>query len=132
LVVRRQIQEILSQLKNLPNIPVQETLEASIIRIANADSFSIEVTVPLNVLEWFAAIYESEKEIWRDWADYVPLSKKPHSELKEWMQTDIINFVQAASKSQLRKVASKNLFGTNEKIEWLIEGSWKPVTMSGF
>jgi hypothetical protein len=131
LVVRRQMQEIVSKLKSIPLISVSEAPNAAIIRIVKNDSFSFEITIPGSVLEWFVAIHENGKEIWTDWADYVPINNEPYSELKEWMQADIINFVQTAVKYQLRKVASKHLFGTKDAFEWFIDGNWEPITMSG-
>ena len=128
LVVRRLMLENLSQLTRITNLSVQEIADASIICIASKDSFSIIVTVPNSVLEWFAAISENEKEIW---TDYYPINNESHIQLREWMSTDIINFVQTASKTQLRKVTSKGLFRTKENVEWLIDGTWKIVTMSG-
>ena len=65
--------------------------------------FVCEVTVPHNVLEWFASVKQAPdaQEVWSDWMDYTGYDDSPMEKLEAEMADDILAFIDRVSASAL-------------------------------
>jgi hypothetical protein len=71
--------------------------------ITKGRDFFCEVTVPHDVLEWFACVKrrQDNTEVWSDWMDYSSYDDRPKENLEAQMAHDILDFVDRVSASEL-------------------------------
>jgi hypothetical protein len=73
---------------------VEHLTGAKRIRLPQKGGIRVELEVPDDVLEWHAAATdESDRELWRDWADYYAVAGESPSDLRGEMESDIERFV---------------------------------------
>ena len=72
--------------------------------ISKGRYFFCEVTVPHDVLEWFACVKDrrEKKEVWSDWMDYSGYGESPKDKLEAEMADDILAFVNRVSALELK------------------------------
>lgn len=102
------------------------------MRLHNS-GFSIEITVPFDVLEWFINVSNMECATsvnW--WCDYCGYNKTPQKELVSEMASDIDRIVCGLATRRLRMLSSQmsklsKFLGTapQYQLEWMINGQWE-------
>lgn len=86
-----------------PDIGVSDHAESWKLVIPKGRQYVCEVTVPHEVLEWFACLRDRLKNeiVWSDWMDYGGYDASPKAELESSMIEDIESFADRVSKDPL-------------------------------
>lgn len=93
------IQQLIKELRTRPDVGVIDEAQSWRISISKGRDLLCLVTVPRNVLEWHAAVWNrlEKKDVWSDWMDYSGYDDRPHETLESEMADDILAFVNRAS-----------------------------------
>jgi len=99
-----EIHKLISKIKERPDILVLEQRESWLLTIPKGSEYTCEITVPFEVLEWFASVKEKKekKEVWSDWMDYEGYDKTPKIELEKMMAKHILDFADRTSKEPIK------------------------------
>ena len=94
--------QLVEGLRGRSAIGIVEQKQSWLIVITKGRDLICEVTVPFDVLEWFACVKErgKEKEVWSDWIDYSGYYERSRDELEAEMAADILAFVDRVSISE--------------------------------
>ena len=78
--------------------------------------------MPVDVLEWFADVFEEDAPIVEDWWDDEGYDKTPREELARLMSSDIENFVSGLLTSNIRLATrpKKRMNKFASKLKWLL------------
>ena len=78
--------------------------------------------MPVDVLEWFADVFEEDAPIVEDWWDDEGYDKTPREELVRLMSSDIENFVSGLLTSNIRLATrpEKRMNKFASKLKWLL------------
>lgn len=97
------IHSMIDNLKHRPDVGLLKQKESWLLSISKGSKYICEVTVPFEVLEWFASVKEKKekKEVWSDWMDYHGYDDTQEKKLNESMAEDIFRFVDRLSKEPL-------------------------------
>ena len=132
--------ETIEQFQTNPDASLSVSGEANVLKIVRC-GVRVQVTVPVDVLEWFADAFEEDAPIVEDWWDYEGYDKTTREELARLMSSDIENFVSGLLTRNIRlatrpetrmdKFASKLklLLGKQSVgrviLEWEIDRVWQ-------
>ena len=98
------IHKLINDLRGRSDLSVKDQEEAWLICIPKGGDSHCEITVPHEVLEWFASVKrcEDKKEVWSDWMDYCGYADSPKEMLEALMADHIAAFVGRVTTSELR------------------------------
>jgi hypothetical protein len=98
------IAKLIESLRERSDVGVIDEKESWLISISKGRYFVCEVTVPREVLEWYACVkdWREKKETWSDWMDYSGYDDRTPEKLESEMAQDILAFVDRVSGSELR------------------------------
>jgi len=122
--------DLIQRLRAKTEIAVSEGTDAWVIQIPKGDGIVFTVTVPLNVLEWFAAATEGPSELWSDWADYYATAGETNEELKADMASDVEWFILTLLASPVRRTGKATGSKTAPSLEWERNGKWQRPQLS--
>ena len=92
--------EVLSKRSEVRIVAQQQSW---LVVIPKGPDFVCEVTVPYEVLEWYANVKKRPdmQEVWSDWMDYTGYNDSPMEKLEAEMVDDLIAFIDRVSGSEL-------------------------------
>ena len=98
-----QVSQLIDELRSRSDLDICDEPGAWRIAITKGRDYICEVTVPRDVLEWFASVKRrgQEKEQWCDWMDYCGYDNTPTQKLEAEMAKDIKSFVDRVSMGEL-------------------------------
>ena len=84
------------------DVGVVDETQSWLIIITKGRDLVCEVTIPHEVLEWYASVKHrrDKKEVWSDWMDYSGYDDRPREKLEVEMAGDILAFVDRVSKKE--------------------------------
>jgi len=96
------IHQLIDELRVRADVGVVDGAQSWLIIITKGRDLFCEVTVPHDVLEWFASVKQrpDKKEVWSDWMDYSGYDDRPREKLEVEMAGDILAFVDRVSKTE--------------------------------
>ncbi len=97
------IRELIESLQQRSDLSVVEQDQCWQVVITKGRDLSCEVTIPRDVLEWFARVKQRQdkREVWSDWMDYTGYDDRPKEQLEAEMADDILAFIDRVSASEL-------------------------------
>lgn len=97
------IPQLIESLRKRSDVGVFDEPQAWRLVITKGRDHICEVTVPHEVLEWYACVKHRRepKEVWADWMDYEGYDKRPKNVLEEEMALDVLAFVDRVSFHEL-------------------------------
>jgi hypothetical protein len=102
--VRRmiRIRQLIEQLRTRSDVGVVDEAHSWLISITKGRDLVCEVTVPRDVLEWFASVKHrrDKKELWSDSMDYCGYDGRPREQLEIEMAGDVLAFVDRVSRAE--------------------------------
>src|SRR6476619_7209194 len=98
------IRELIDKLRTRPDLGIADESSAWRIVITKGQDYVCEVTVPHDVLEWFACVKRrgQREDAWSDWMDYSGYDDTPVEKLEAEMAQHILAFVNRVSINELR------------------------------
>jgi hypothetical protein len=95
----RPIHQLITQLRNRPDVSVLDQQESWLIGITKGPDLVCEVTIPHDVLEWFASVRHrrEKREVWADSMDYTGYDESTRERIEADMARDILAFVDRVS-----------------------------------
>lgn len=111
------------------NAVLTESEGCFVLLLERGDGIEFEITVPKDVLEWFADAKINNEPVWSDWADYYPMDGETPEALAADMRDDIEGFVRAIAVAPMRVSQHKKLWRTRNRLEWLIDGNWAKLSL---
>jgi hypothetical protein len=107
------------------------------IRQKLGSEWTVEVLVPVNLMEWFVTIFavSTGEEVWHDWMDYTGYSDGPEDPvaLSGVMAADIQWFLtQMDAAKAIRITPKKGWFGLRiaGPAEWRQAETWSPIVLT--
>ncbi len=93
------IHQLIEELRVRADVGVVDQAQSWLIIITKGRDLICEVTVPHDVLEWFASVRQrhDQKEVWSDWMDYVGYDDSPKEKLEVEMASHILAFIDRVS-----------------------------------
>ena len=84
------------------DVGIVDEAQSWLIIITKGRDLVCEVTVPHDVLEWYASVKHrrDKKEVWSDWMDYSGYDDRPREKLEVEMAGDILAFVDRVSTTE--------------------------------
>jgi hypothetical protein len=97
------VRQMIELLQKRADLSVVDHEQSWSVVITKGRDFLCEVTVPHQVLEWFACVkrQQDNKEVWSDWMDYSGHDDSPQEKLETQMADDILAFIDRVSVSEL-------------------------------
>ncbi len=97
------ISQLIEVLRNRSDVGIVEREQSWLVVIPKGHDFVCEVTIPHEVLEWFASVKQRPdmREVWSDWMDYTGYDDSPMEKLEADMADDITAFIDRVSTSEL-------------------------------
>ena len=97
------IRQLIQELRVRSDVGVVDQPQSWLVIITKGRDLICEVTVPQDVLEWFATVkHRRDKiELWSDWMDYSSYDDRPREELEAEMAGDILAFINRVSTAEL-------------------------------
>lgn len=97
------IRQLIEVLRKRSDISIVDQQQSWLVVIPKGPDFVCEVTVPHEVLEWFASVKKRPdmQEAWSDWMDYTGYDDSPMEKLEAEMTNDIVAFIDRVSASEL-------------------------------
>ena len=85
-----------------PDVGIVDETRSWLISITKGRDLICEVTVPHDVLEWYASVKHrrDKKEMWSDWMDYSGYDDRPREKLESEMADDILAFIDRVSAAE--------------------------------
>lgn len=95
---------MIERMRTRPDVGVVDQEQSWKLVIPKGGAYICEVTVPHQVLEWFASVRDrrENKEAWSDWTDYEGYDDTPKSDLEDSMADDVERFIDRVSKDPLK------------------------------
>lgn len=125
------MQDLLHRLAAEHNITLDSQPSSWILVIEKTSEVSFEITVPHDVLEWYANARTPTRVIWTDWIDYYRVNHETTRELEDEMKNDLAVFVNRLSKSEIRiSIVKTRLSKAKEIVEWNYGQSWKKISLA--
>lgn len=92
------VHQLIAGLRARSDIGVADEPQSWRVSITKEKLFC-EVTIPRDILEWFASVKEQQgqTEVWSDWMDYSGYDDRPRQELEIEMARDILAFINRVS-----------------------------------
>jgi len=96
------IHQLIDTLRARSDVGVADEAQSWRICITKGRDLFCEVTVPYNILEWFASVQHrrEKREVWSDWMDYSGYDDRPREQLEAEMAGDILAFVDRVSTAE--------------------------------
>jgi hypothetical protein len=96
------IGQLIEQLRTRSNVGVVDQPQSWLVIITKGLDLICEITVPHDVLEWFASVKHrpDRTELWSDWMDYSGYDDKPREKLETEMASDILAFIDRVSTTE--------------------------------
>lgn len=96
------IRQLIEELRRRSDVGIVEEKQSWLIIITKGQDLICEITIPHNVLEWYASAKhrQEKKEVWSDWMDYSGYDASPKEKLEAKMADDILAFVDRVSVSE--------------------------------
>ena len=96
------IGHLIEQLRPRSDVGVVDQPQSWLVIITKGRDLICEVTIPHNVLEWFASVKHrrDKTELWSDWMDYSGYDDKPREKLEAEMAGDILAFIDRVSTTE--------------------------------
>jgi len=93
------IRQLIEELRRRSDVGVADEAHSWRICITKGRDLVCEITVPHDVLEWYADVRKgpNRKKIWSDWMDYSGYDDRPKEQLDTEMAGDILAFINRAS-----------------------------------
>ena len=105
---------------------IREIRDAWEMTIKKPEGFTVEITVPKSVFEWFVTVTDPQgHEVWKDWNEHYALARETRDQLAAEMARDIQTFIDRVVARSFRTEAK----GDGENLEWLLEGNWREVSL---
>jgi hypothetical protein len=97
------IHQLIELLRKRSDVGIVEQEQSWLVVIMKGRDLFCEVTIPHDVLEWFACLKQQQdkKEVWSDWMDYSGYDDSPMEKLEAEMARDILAFIDRVSASEL-------------------------------
>ena len=97
------IRQLVESLRQRSDVGVVEQEQSWLVVITKGRDLFCEVTIPRDVLEWFASVKQrhDKREVWSDWMDYTGYDDSPKEKLEAEMADDILAFIARISASEL-------------------------------
>ena len=97
------IRQLIELLRKRSDVGVVEQDQSWLVVITKGRDLFCEVTIPHDVLEWFACVkhQHDKREVWSDWMDYSGYDDSPKEKLEAEMADDILAFIDRVSVSKL-------------------------------
>ena len=97
------IRQLIDVLQKRSDVGVVEQEQSWLVVITKGRDLVCEVTIPHDVLEWFACVKsrKEKREVWSDWMDYDGYADSPKEKLEAEMADDILAFIDRVSLSEL-------------------------------
>ena len=97
------IRQLIEELRKRSDVGVVEQQHSWLVTITKGRNLFCELTIPHDVLEWFACVKDrrNEREVWSDWMDYSGYDNSPTDKLTAEMAAHILAFVDRVSASEL-------------------------------
>src|ERR1043165_9989387 len=98
------LRKLVDQLRTRGDLTVDDQQSAWLVRIPKDKALVCEVTIPFEVLEWFASVKRTEDatEVWSDWMDYRGYDDTSDKKLEADRAKDIAAFVERVTAAELR------------------------------
>lgn len=96
------IRPLIEMLRKRSEMGIVEQKQSWLVVIPKGPDFVCEVTIPHEVLEWFASVKKRPEmqEAWSDWMDYTSYDDSPMEKLEAEMADDILAFIDRVSTSE--------------------------------
>jgi hypothetical protein len=96
------IGHLIEQLRTRSDVGVFDQSQSWLVSITKGRDLICEVTVPHDVLEWFASVKHrrDKTELWSDWMDYSGYDDTPREKLEAEMAGDILAFIDRVSTAE--------------------------------
>ena len=93
------ISHLIEQLRTRSDVGVVDQPQSWLVIITKGRDLICEVTVPHDVLEWFASVKHrrDKTELWSDWMDYSGYDDRTRDQLEAEMAGDVLAFIDRAS-----------------------------------
>ena len=97
------IHQLIESLQQRSDVGIVEQEQSWLVVITKGRDLFCEVTIPRDVLEWFASVKQQhdKQEVWSDWMDYAGYDDRPKEKLEAEMADDILSFIDRVSASEL-------------------------------
>jgi hypothetical protein len=97
------IQQLIESLRQRSDVGIVEQEQSWLVVITKGRDLFCEVTIPHDVLEWFASVKQrhDKREVWSDWMDYTGYDDRPTEQLEAEMADHILAFIDRVSVSEL-------------------------------
>lgn len=97
------IPQLIETLRHRIDLRIVEQKQSWLVVIPKGPDFVCEVTIPHQVLEWFASVKQQQdaREVWSDWMDYTGHDNSQMEKLEAEMADDILAFIDRVSASEL-------------------------------
>jgi hypothetical protein len=97
------IDQVVEVLRNRSDVGVVDQEQSWRVVITKGRDLFCEVTIPHDVLEWFACVKHrrEQRELWSDWMDYAGYDDSPREKLEAEMAEDILRFIDRVSTREL-------------------------------
>ena len=97
------IRQLIEVLRKRDDVGIVEQEHSWLVLITKGCDLFCEVTIPHDVLEWFACVKNrrEDREVWSDWMDYSGYDDASGEKLEAEMATDILAFIERVSGSEL-------------------------------
>jgi hypothetical protein len=96
------IRDLIELLRLRSGVEISDEAQFWHICITKGRDLICEVTIPHDVLEWFASVKRGndQEEVWSDWMDYDGYDDRSRKELEAEMANDILAFVDRVSAAE--------------------------------
>jgi hypothetical protein len=97
------VRQLIDVLRKRSDVDVVQQEKSWLVVIRKERDLFCEVTIPHDVLEWFACVKHQadNREVWSDWMDYSGYDDSPRETLEAEMADDILAFIKRVSVSEL-------------------------------
>lgn len=85
------------------DVGIVEHEQSWVVMITKGRGMFCEVTIPRDVLEWFASVQHrhDKRELWSDWMDYTGYDDRTKEQLEAEMADNILAFIDRVSAYEL-------------------------------
>ena len=96
------IHQLIEELRKRADVGVVGERQSWLVSITKGRDLVCEVTVPHDVLEWYASVKHrrDKKEVWSDWMDYSGYDDRTRETLEAEMAGDILAFIDRVSTAE--------------------------------
>ena len=93
------IGQLIEELRARSDVGILDQPQSWLVIITKGQDLICEVTVPHDILEWFASVKHrrNKTELWADWMDYSGYDDRTREQLEAEMADDVLAFIDRAS-----------------------------------